>query len=55
MSWRKLLINALLAGAWVAVSYLLDDPRLIVIAPVVRVLAGWLFQKLGYTVPVDAA
>ena len=55
MSWKKLIINGLLAGAWVAASYILDDPRLIIVAPFIRIAVGYALQKLGYTVPVDTA
>ena len=53
MDWKKLLINAGLAAGWVTAAYLLDDPRFIALAPVLRFIAGWLASKLGATVPVD--
>lgn len=55
MTYKKLLINAGLAAFWSGVAYLLNDPRFIALAPVVRFLIGFFALKVPQVpaIPVD--
>ena len=61
MEWKKLVVNAALAGFWagVAVVTASDQPlsKAVLVAAAtaaVRVAVGYVLDRVGKTVPVDA-
>ena len=60
MDWKKLLINAALAGFWAGLATLQISGEITKAAlfaagaAAIRVFVGYLADKLNHTVPVDA-
>lgn len=61
MDWKKLVINALLAGFWAGIATLQVSGELSEAAlwaagvAAVRAIVGYVADKLGHAVPVDSA